>query len=271
MAGVAILAVLAAAGAVAGLVDSNPFRPGELVLEPPSWAHPFGTDQLGRDVLARVLHGSRTGLTVALASSLAATAIGVVVGVVSGYAGGLVDDVLLKLAEAFEVLPRFLVALVAGVLFGPRTEVVIVVLAVTFWPATARLARIEVLALRDREFVMAARSVGASPWRLMGRHLLPAALPPVIVTSSFQAGGAILIEGGLAFLGLGDPTAVSWGRMIADAQSYLSTAWWISAFPGVAMALAIVAMNLVGDGVDQLLDVQRESRRSGPRRAAFTA
>lgn len=262
MAGLGVLAVLAMAGAAAGLVASDPFRPGGAVLDPPSWAHPFGTDQLGRDVFARVLHGARTGLRVALASSLAATAIGVVVGVVSGYGRGIVDDVLLKLAEAFEVLPRFLVALVAGVLFGARTEVVIAVLAVTFWPATARLARGEVLALRDREFVVAARSVGASPWRLMGRHLLPAALPPVIVTASFQAGGAILIEGGLAFLGLGDPTAVSWGRMIADAQSYMSTAWWISAFPGGAMALAIVAMNLVGDGLDQLLDVRRASPRS---------
>lgn len=263
----AILATVALAAVTAGAMATNPFRTAEAVLKPPSWAHPFGTDQLGRDVLARVLYGSRTGLQVAAASALGATAVGVVVGMVSGYAGGLLDDALLKLTETFEVVPRFLVALVAGALFGARLRVLIVVLALTFWPATARLARTEVLALRDHGFVMAARAVGASPWRLMARHLLPAALPPVIVTASFQAGGAILVEGGLAFVGLGDPTVVSWGRMIADSQSYLHVAWWISAFPGLAMGLAIVGMNLLGDGLDQVLDVRRSLRPSRPESA----
>lgn len=263
----AILAAGALAAVAAGVMATDPFRPGEAVLKAPSWAHPFGTDQLGRDVFARVLYGARTGLAVAAASSLAALAIGVVVGAVSGYAGGVVDDVLLKLTETFEVVPRFLVALVASALFGPRLRVLIVVLAVTFWPATARLVRTEVLALRDHEFVMAARAVGASPWRLMARHLLPGALPPVIVTASFQAGGAVLVEGGLAFVGLGDPTVVSWGRMIADSQSYLHVAWWMSAFPGLAMGFAIVGMNLLGDGLDQVLDVRRSLRPSRPESA----
>lgn len=269
-----ILGAVTATAVVAGLVSANPFRPSQAVLEPPSWAHPFGTDQLGRDLLVRVVHGSRTALEVALASTLGATAIGVAVGVVCGYRGGLVDDVLLKLAETFEVVPRFLVALVAGALFGARIGVVVVVLVLTFWPAIARLARTEVIALRDREFVAAARAIGTSPFRLVGRHLLPAALPPVIVTASFQGGGAVLVEGGLGFLGLGDPTVVSSGRMIADAQSYLHAAWWTSFFPGLAMAFAIVGMNLLGDGLDQLLDVRRaptgrSAARSGRRPVAM--
>jgi len=259
-----MLAPVATAAVAARLLGGDPFGPGDPVLAPPSWSHPLGTDELGREILWRLLHGSRTALVVALASTAAATAVGLAVGLASGYVGGLVDDLLLKLSEIFEVVPRFLVALVAAALFGPRLIVVITVLALTFWPATARLARAEVFALREQEFVTAAHALGASPTRVLGRHLLPSALPPVIVTASFQAGAAVLIEGGLAFLGLGDPTVVSWGRMVADAQSYVHVAWWTSVFPGAAMAVTIMGLNLVGDGVDELLNAVRRDRRETP-------
>ena len=254
-----MLGAVAAAAVAARFLGGDPFRPADPVLASPSWAHALGTDELGRDVLSRLLHGSRTALLVALASTAAAATVGLVVGLVSGYIGGLIDDLLLKVAEVFEVVPRFLIALVAAALFGPRLTVVIIVLALTFWPATARLARAEVMAIREQEFVPAAIAAGAGSTRILVRHLLPFALPPVVVAASFQAGAAVLIEGGLAFLGLGDPSVVSWGRMLADAQSYLHVAWWTSVFPGGAMAITIVALNLVGDGFDDVLDVRRSS------------
>lgn len=260
VAGLALLAVVAGAAVVAVTAAESPFGLGERPLESPEWRHPLGTDELGRDVLSRVLHGSVTALVVAVPSTALATAIGVAIGLVSGYAGGLVDDVLLKLAELFQVVPRFLLALVTGALFGPRVTILVAVLAVTFWPATARLVRAEVFSLREREFVLAAQALGASRGRVLARHLLPQVLPLVVVTASFQAGAAVLIEGGLAFLGLGDPDAVSWGEMLSDAQSYVHAAWWMAVFPGAAMAVTILAMNLLGDGLEDVLQVTRVPR-----------
>jgi peptide/nickel transport system permease protein len=250
--GAAVVAALGIAAAVAG---GHPFRPTETVLARPSRAHVFGTDELGRDVLTRILHGGGTALEVSVTSALLAALIGTAIGLVAGYSGGILDESLLKVTEFVLVVPRFLLALVVAALFGGHLWVIVLVLAVTFWPHTARLVRGEAIALRERPFVEAARAVGAGDVRILTRHLLPLALPIVVVNASFQAGQAVLIESGLAFLGLGDPNVVSWGAMLAGAQSYLGIAWWTSVFPGTALALLVLALNLAGDGLADALGV----------------
>ncbi|MBA3475960.1 MAG: ABC transporter permease [Actinobacteria bacterium] len=247
--GIAFLALAALAVVVTALGVGDPFTPSETLLAPPSVAHPFGTDELGRDILARVLHGAATALRISFPPALAAAVVGTIVGLVGGYVGGIVDEVLLKLIELVLVVPRFLIALVVVALFGGSLTLLAIVLAATFWPATARLVRAEAISLRERPFIEAARAVGAGDARIVMRHLLLLVIPLVVVNSSFQAGQAALIEAGLAFLGLGDRNVVSWGAMLADAQSYLGIAWWTSVFPGIALALMILTLNLLGDGL----------------------
>jgi len=251
-----MLLVVALGTIVAGLVGADPFRPSAATLRPPSLRHLMGTDQLGRDVLDRVLRGSGSSLWVASISASLAALVGTAVGLMAGYVGGLLDDALVKATEVAQVMPQFLVALVAAALFGPDRSVLIAVLAMTFWPGTARLVRGETRALRERDFVEAAKAQGAGPVRVLLRHILPAALPIVVVNASFQAGAAVLIEAGLAFLGLGDRNVISWGAMLADAQSYVGIAWWMSLFPGVAISLTVLAMNLAGDGLNEALSVR---------------
>jgi peptide/nickel transport system permease protein len=257
--GVVLLGIVAAMALVAHSFSGDPFRPSETVLASPSWRHLMGTDQIGREVSSRLLNGAESALWVAATSVLGATAVGVVLGFVAGYVGGFVDDVLLKIAEVFQVIPAFLLALVGAALFSPSLRLVGVVLAMVFWPMTARLTRAEVRALRDREFVQAARALGAGHGRIMIRHILPALLPVVTVNASFQAGTAVLIESGLAFLGLGDRNVVSWGMMLADAQSYVGIAWWLSLFPGLLLGVTVIGMNMLGDGLNEVWDV-RSSR-----------
>lgn len=255
-----ILLVVACSAIVAAVVAGDPFATSESILEGPSLAHPMGTDELGRDVLTRVLHGSSTTLKVAIVPALVAAALGTTAGLVAGYFGGLLDEGLLKLMEFTVVVPRFLIALVAAAFFGGHLWLVGVVLALTFWPTTARLVRAEAISLRERSFVEASRSLGASDARIIARHLLVLVMPIVAVACSFQAGQAALIESGLAFLGVGDRDVISWGAMLADAQSYLGVAWWTSVFPGLALALAVLAMNLLGDGLADTLDVRNRPR-----------
>jgi len=262
----------AGAAALAGVfVAGDPFVPSQAILVGPSGPHPLGTDELGRDILARILHGAGTSLLVAFAAVLPATVFGTTLGLVSGYAGRFLDELILKAAELFQIIPAFLLALVAGALLGPSLLLLIVVLNIIFWPFTARLARGEAAALREREFVEAARALGASRLRILRRHVLPGVLAPVIVNASFQAGVAMLVEAGLAFLGLGDANVVSWGQMLADAQEYLGVAWWLYVLPGAALAFTILGMNLTGDGLNQLrsgADVARPARRRGRAEAA---
>lgn len=250
-----------ALGTFAAGLTGDPFRPSGAVLAPPSWDHLLGTDALGREILSRILHGAGTSLFVAVTSVLLATAFGTAVGVVAGYRGGLLDELVVKVGELFQVLPRFLLALVAAALFGSSALLLVIVLSVTFWPGTARLARAETLSRRELGFVRAARALGSGHLRILVRHLLPGALPVVVVNASFQAGVAVLIETGLAFLGLSDRNVVSWGTMLADAQAYVAVAWWMSLFPGMAVGLTVLAMNLGGDGLNQALD-SRTSERS---------
>jgi len=252
-AGTALLVTTTVVTMAGAKFGADPFRPSAATLQAPSLHHLMGTDQVGRDVLTRVTQGAGTSLWVAAASALASALIGTTAGLLAGYTGGLLDDAVLKLAEIAQVMPQFLVALVAGALFGSSRFVLIAILALTFWPSTARLTRGETLSLRELDFVEAAKAQGASKARILFHHILPGALPVIITNTSFQAGAAILIEAGLAFLGLGDRNVVSWGAMLADAQNYVGIAWWLSLFPGLGVSLTVIGMNLAGDGLNDTL------------------
>jgi peptide/nickel transport system permease protein len=248
------LAFLTAAALADRIAPIDPFSSVGAPLQSPSRSHPLGTDDLGRDLLAGIVHGARTSLLVMVSVALVAAFIGVAVGIVAGYGGGLVDDLLSRLTEFVQVLPRFFLAVVVIALFGHGLEGLVLVLGLTSWPWIARVARAEALSLRRREFVDAARSLGASTPRILLRQVLPHALPATVVVVSLNAASVILLEAGLSFLGLGDPSRMSWGYLVNNAQKFLRVAWWMAAFPGAAIVLAVLGLNLLGDALTDLLD-----------------
>lgn len=248
--GVIVLALIAVALGADLIAPHDPFATSTDALLAPSAAHLFGTDDLGRDVFSGVVQGARVSLLVGLVAALTATLLGVVVGGIAGYAGGLVDDVLMRITEVFMVVPRFFLALVVVSLLGGSIWLIVLVLGLTMWPSTARLLRSQVLSLRSRDYVVAARSIGVSEPAILVHHVLPGALPPVITQAALQVGGAILTEAGLSFLGLGDRNVMSWGIILNDAQQFIRQAWWISAFPGLAISLTVLALNLLADGLN---------------------
>ena len=255
---VAALVVVALVGPAVSPAD--PFATSTARLRPPGPGHPFGTDDLGRDVLAGVLHGTRISLLVGLIAAVTAGAIGTLVGLVSGYAGGAVDDVLMRATEFVQVLPRFFLAVLVAAVLGPSIWVLAALIGVTFWTGTARIVRSQVLSLREREFVLAARAIGLGAPRIAFRHVLPNVLAIVIVTAALQVGAAILIEASLSFLGLGDRSVVSWGRMLNDAQPFLRLAPWMSLFPGLALVLTVLGANLLADGIYDAWDPRTRRR-----------
>jgi peptide/nickel transport system permease protein len=253
--------VLFVATALVGpaLAPFNPLALSQDTLLRPGAAHWFGTDELGRDILSGVLHGARVSLVVGLLSAAGAVLIGLTVGALAGYVGGAVDDTLMRLTEWVLVVPQFLIVLVIAAIVGSDLGVVIVVLAAVAWPTTARLTRAQFLALGGREFVIAARGLGASDARVVVREILPNALPPVIIAASLQIPASILAEASLRFLGLSDPNSLSWGGMLNQAQNFLQQAWWMPLFPGVAIFLTVLAFNLAGEALNDLLNPRRRS------------
>ena len=239
--GVAVLAPVLAPG--------DPFASVAEPLLAPSGAHLMGTDDLGRDLLDAVVHGARTSMLVVAWVVLLSSAIGIAVGSLAGYRGGIVDDLLMRITEMFQSIPRFFLAILAVSLFGAGLDNLILVLALTSWTWLARVVRAEVLSLRELEFVEAARALGASDLRIMLRHVLPGVLPSIMVVVSLTAARVILLEASLAFLGLGDPNAMSWGYLANNAQRFLRYAWWLSVFPGVAIVLSVLGLNLLSDAV----------------------
>ena len=226
-------------------------------LSRPSADHPFGTDNTGRDVFSGVVHGARTSMIVVFWVVLLSTVIGLVLGVLSGYRGGLLDDLIMRMAELFQVVPRFFLALLVISFWGPGLDKLILLLGLTSWPFLARLVRIETLRLKQRDFVEVARSLGASGARIVGRHLIPNLMPPVLVAVGLFSSRVIMIEAGLSFLGLGDPDRISLGFMADNAQDYMRLAWWMMVFPGVAIVMAVLGLNLVSDAVNDALDPRR--------------
>ena len=248
------LALIALAIVADALAPVDPFASVAPPLSPPSRAHAFGTDDLGRDVLAGVIHGARTSVLVVASVTLLAAIIGIAVGAVAGYRPGAIDDALMRATDFVLVVPRFFLAVVVIALFGAGLDRLILVLGLTSWPAIARVVRAQTLSLVRREFVDAARALGAKDMRILVRYVLPGALPAALVIISINAAGVILLEAGLSFIGLGDPQRMSWGYLANNAQRFLRVAWWVALFPGAAIALAVLGLNLLGDGLNDLLD-----------------
>lgn len=241
----------------------DPMAPGDLsrdVLLPPGGRHWMGTDQLGRDVWSRLLFGARVSLVVALAAVTLSAAIGVVVGGVAGFLGGWWDALVMRTADVVLAVPRLVLLIAVIALLQPGPSSIILILALTQWPAPARLIRAEILSLRDRDFVQAARALGFSRRRILLRHLIPNALAPVLVAMTLGVGHTIILEAGLSFLGIGVP--LSWGELLRDGQQrFLVGAWWLALFPGLGIALVTISFNLVGDGLRDILDPRQGSGR----------
>jgi peptide/nickel transport system permease protein len=260
LAGLALLLCVVVAAALAGtLYPADPFSLVGKPFQPPFGEYPLGTDMLGRDLAAGVLYGARTTLLVGLVATLIATVVGVAVGGLAGYFGGRLDNALMRLTELFQTIPFFLFAILLIAVLGATVGSVIFAIAVVSWPPMARLVRGEFMAIRNREFVQACVAMGMGHTRIIFVHILPNTLSSIIVTGSLMVATAILIESGLSFLGLSDANTMSWGFIIGSGRTVLRTAWWICAMPGMAILLTVMAINLVGDGLNDALNPRLRS------------
>jgi peptide/nickel transport system permease protein len=214
----------------------------------------LGTDYLGRDITAGIVHGAKATLMVGAAAALCTVFIGVLIGAFAGFYGRGVDNLLMRITEFFQVLPPLLLSMVLVMLFSPTLPVIALAIGVVSWPGVARLARGEFLKIRQQEYVMAARAIAAKNRRLIWRVIMPNALPPLIVTATLNVGVAILFEAGLSFLGLGDPNIMSWGLMIGASRDYIFESWWAVTFPGVAIFFTVLSVSLIGDGLTYALN-----------------
>ena len=253
LAGTAALAPILSPGdplAIAGRPLLRPFT------DP---AFPLGTDRLGRDLLAGVIHGSRTSVTIGLVAALVAVLVGMVVGTIAGFVGGFVDEALMRVVDAFQIVPGFLLALAFVSVTGPSLLVVALAIALGAWTGPARLSRSRVLSLREADFVAAARVMGMHPAEIAFRQVMPLALPPVLAITSVIVAGAILTESALSFLGLGDPNSITWGGMIAEGRNQLRSAAYLSIIPGIALVLTVISIYLVGEAITDVLGERKRS------------
>ena len=243
--------------AVAGpplFLHQGPFELAGPPFSPPLGEFLLGTDMLGRNELAGIVYGARTSLLIGLVATLFATLLGILLGGIAGYYGGGVDEMLMRLTEMFQTIPSFLFAILVVAILSPSIRSVILAIAIVSWPPMARLVRGEFRALRNREFVDACISVGMSDTRVILRHILPNCVSSIVVTGSLLVATAILTESALSFLGLSDPNVMSWGFMVGAARDFLQRAWWLCAIPGVAILVTVLAINLVGDGLNDALN-----------------
>lgn len=247
------------------LYPGNPFRMvARPNLPPLSPGFLMGTDMLGRDLTAALVHGSRVTLSIAILATLLTVLIGTIVGAVSGYYGAIVDDAAMRVTEFFQAIPSFLFAIVLVAVVSPSRLSIVFAIAIVSWPSVARLVRAEVLSLRTRDFVRAARVGGLSDMRILFSHILPNAMSPLLVSASVVMATAILIESGISFLGLGDRNAVSWGYLIGTGRTAVRINWWLSALPGFAIFLTVWSLNLVGDGLSTWLDPRKSQTGRQP-------
>lgn len=264
LAGLALITAFILLGALASHLF--PGDPLDMVAQPFEWPgtdpqYWLGTDSMGRDVAAGIAHGARVSLLIGASAAAIGVAIGTLVGALGGYFGGVVDNLLVRVTELFQTVPSFLLVIVLVAIGEPHVDVIALAIGVASWPTVARIVRAEFRSLREADFVLAARSQGFGNLRLIVGEILPNALPPVIVTASVMVATAILIESSLSFLGMGDPNVVSWGAMIGSGRDALRTAWYLTAEPGAAIVLAVLALNLLGDGLNEALNPRLRERR----------
>jgi peptide/nickel transport system permease protein len=238
------------------LFPTSPWRMVQRPFLPPFAVKgfPLGTDALGRDVFAGIIYGARVSLLVGLVSTLAALAVGIPVGAIAGYFGGRIGDALMRFTEFFQTVPSFALAIVLVAILQPSIVSIVLAIAIVSWPPVARIVRGEVLSLRTREYVQAAIVSGQSHGWIIWNEILPNALSPVIVLASLMVATAILLESSLSFLGLGDPNLMSWGYMVGAGRTVIRQAWWITLFPGIAILLSVLALNLIGEGLNDALN-----------------
>lgn len=242
-----------------------PDGPWGMVARPMLWPgqdphYPLGTDVMGRDLVAGLMHGARVSVMVGVAAALVAVLVGTFVGAIAGYYGGRVDDLLMRITDAFQTIPSFLVAVVIVGVIGPSVTTVIFSISFVSWPMIARLARAEFLRLRNYDFVHACRIMGMSDTRIIVTQVLPNCLSPIIVASSVLVATAIIVESSLSYLGLGDPNVISWGAIIGAGRSVMRTAWYITVIPATAVVLTVLSLNLIGDALNDVLNPRLRSR-----------
>lgn len=263
VAGTIILALVLFLAATAHLLyPGDPFRIAGPSMQPPG-ASGFllGSDSLGRDVAAGIAHGAKTSLLIGLLATIVAVGVGTVFGGLAGYYGGKIDDLLMRTTEMFQTIPSFIFAILLVAIMKPSIKSIVIAIAVVSWPAVARLVRGEFLSLKNREFVQACHTLGMSDLQIMLGEILPNCLSPIIVIGSLMVATAILIESGLAFLGLGDPNIMSWGFQIGAGRTLLRSAWWVCTFPGIAILMTVLAINLVGEGLNDALNPRLRERQ----------
>ena len=249
IAGGSILAALALVALFAPWLSGDPFSIAGDALRPPGAPHVFGTDDLGRDLFRGVVNGARTSIVVGFVTAALSVTIALLVGGVAGMYGGALDHLMMRGTEFVQSVPRFFLIVLIVSLFGSVHSVIVLVIALTTWPSTARVFRSQVVTIQARDFVMAARASGASNAFILVRHVLPLAGSVIAAEASYTVGAAILAEAGLSFLGLGDPAVISWGALLGGAQHFVREAWWMSVFPGIAITLTVLACNLVADSL----------------------
>ncbi len=256
--GLAIVAMLVLVAVTAGVLEPHSATVGDLHharLLPPSATYWLGTDDQGRDILSRLMHGSRITLMVVALVAVLAAPVGLLVGTAAGYAGGWVDAVLMRATDIFLAFPKLILALAFVAALGPGIENAVIAIAITSWPPYARIARAETLSIRQADYISAVKLLGASPARIVLRHVMPLCLPSVIVRVTLDMAGIILTAAGLGFLGLGaQPPLPEWGAMIAAGRAYVLDQWWVAAAPGAAIFIVSLAFNLLGDGLRDALD-----------------
>jgi peptide/nickel transport system permease protein len=254
--GLVVACLFAVAATAPWLAPWDPNRPDvKKILEPPSRQHWLGTDQIGRDVLSRLLHGSRISLAVGFVSVGIATAIGILLGATAGYHGGWVDGSIMRLVDLMLVFPRFFLLLAVLAFLTPSIWTIMAVIGLTGWMGVARLVRAEFLTLKEREFVLWSQSIGASAVRIIWRHILPNAMGPILVAMTLGIPAAILTESGLSFLGLGvRPPYATWGNILNEGRDAIELAWWQSLYPGLAILITVLSYNLLGEGIRDALD-----------------
>ena len=251
---VVFVAVLALLAPIIAPMDPNRYDVKK-ILDAPSGLHPLGTDQLGRDVLSRMLYGARVSLAVGFVSVGIATAIGIALGSLAGYHGGMTDAMVMRLVDLMLVFPRFFLLLAVLGFLRPSIWTIMAVIGLTGWMSVARLVRAEFLSLREREFVLWSQSIGASAFRIIWRHILPNAIAPVLVAITLGVPAAILAESGLSFLGLGvQPPHATWGNILSEGMDAIEIGWWLSVYPGLAILVTVLSYNLLGEGIRDALD-----------------